>query len=132
MKFNSEINKDWYISSTDGKLHTQGLSSEIKPGEKATIKLTLIKTMTNDNTGLTLNTAEIQKSSNDQALQDRDSIAGNNKTGEDDISSAQLIISVKTGADTIVGITSIIIVLVALGIFIYIIRKREVLNNEKI
>lgn len=132
MKFNSEINKDWYISSTDGKLHTQGLSSEIKPGENATIKLTLIKTMTNDNTGLTLNTAEIQKSSNDQALQDRDSIAGNNKTGEDDISNAQLIISVKTGADTIVGITSIIIVLVALGIFIYIIRKREVLNNEKI
>lgn len=132
MKFNSEINKDWYISSTDGKLHTQGLSSEIKPGENATIKLTLIKTMTNDNTGLTLNTAEIQKSSNDQALHDRDSIAGNNKTGEDDMSNAQLIISVKTGADTIVGITSIIIVLVALGIFIYIIRKREVLNNEKI
>ena len=124
LQFNSEINKDWYIG-TDGNLHNISLANtQIKAGESKELKLTLMKQMTLDNTGTSKNIAEIGKLSNDQSIADKDSTANNRKDGEDDISTAELLISVKTGVFTIsVGAISILI-LTGLAFVIYM-KKKE-------
>lgn len=129
LQFSSEINKDWY-ASTDGNLHTNALSKElINPGETKTITLTLVKAMTDSNTGRTANTAEIAKSSNDLSIPDKDSTPGNNSQGEDDISTAEVIISIRTGLAMTIGIITIIIALAIGGIMIYTIKRKEA-NHE--
>lgn len=130
LRFISEINKQWY-TSTDNTLHTVAFTNEkIAPGETKTITLTLVKTMTQNNTGIVVNTAEIAKQSNDLNLQDIDSIAGNRKEGEDDISTAEVVLSIRTGGTTIIiGIVTTVVLLVITGIVIYILRRKEV-NHE--
>ncbi len=124
LTFDSKTNKGWQISK-DGKLHTQSLASQkIKPGETKTITLILTKTMSEDNTGSVYNTAEIAQCSNSLGIADIDSTAGNNKSGEDDISLAEVLISVKTGGFTILVITITILAgLAVLGFGIYEIKK---------
>ncbi len=123
LKFNSEINKNWYIGS-DGNIHNMSLSNTlIKPGETQEVNLTLIKQMTEDNTGITYNIAEILEDSNDLSVKDEDSIAGNRKDGEDDISGAELLVSIKTGLFTISISIFIIAILGIVGYVIY--RERR-------
>ena len=123
LQFSSEINKDWYIGS-DGNLHNNSLlNNVINPGETKTITLTLTKQMTAENTGNSINTAEIAETSNDFSVVDTDSIPNNKKDGEDDISSAELIISVGTGA--VVVSISIIVILIIVGVVFVIYKKKE-------
>ena len=129
LSFSSQINKDWYIA-TDGNLHTTALAKElINPGETKTITLTLVKTMTENNTGLTTNKAEIVKSSNELSIPDRDSKAGNNVQNEDDMSTAELIISIRTGIEFTIGIIIAILAITTAGIVIYT-KKRKEANHE--
>ncbi len=131
LTFSSEINKNWY-TSTDGYLHTTALSKQIiNPGETETIKLVLVKTMTENNTGLTSNKAEIAKSSNDLSIPDKDSKAGNAIQGEDDISEAELIISIRTGIGYTIGTIVAIIALTATGIIVYTKKRKGVNHNAK-
>ncbi|MBR0350276.1 MAG: hypothetical protein IJH76_00355 [Clostridia bacterium] len=111
LTFSSELNKDWYIS-TDGNLHTTTLSKElIEPGETKTVTLILTKTMTEKNTGLTSNKAEIVKSTNETLIPDRNA-NNNSSTGE-------LIVSIRTGVDTTIGIIITLIAIAATGIVVY-------------
>ena len=81
--------------------------------------------MTNNNLGLYSNSAEIVESYNDLGLEDIDSIAGNKASTEDDISSADVLISVKTGQVFIfIGITLISVATVLLAA--YIIKKKVI------
>ena len=119
LTFSSEINRDWY--SAEGKLHNQTLANTlINPGETKEVSLTLTKTMTEDNAGAVQNIAEISKAANDLGQSDKDSTPGNNKDGEDDKSSADVIISIGTGA---LGYTAIVIAtlfgLAFVGVAIY-------------
>ena len=86
--------------------------------------------MTENNTGLINNTAEIAESYNEQGLKDNDSTEGNRVKGEDDMGSADLILSIKTGqvVETILVILSTIIII---GAGAYIIT-RKVLNKKVI
>ena len=105
-KFSSELNKDWY--QADGNVYTTSLSNtKIAPGESKEIKLIVTKQMTESNTGLIPNTAEIVESYNELGLQDVDSTAGNKVKGEDDMGSAEVILSIKTG-EVVTTITLII------------------------
>ena len=92
----------------------------INPGETKEVSLTLTKTMTEDNAGAVQNIAEISKAANDLGQSDKDSTPGNNKDGEDDKSSADVIISIGTGA---LGYTAIVIAtlfgLAFVGVAIY-------------
>lgn len=131
LTFSSEMNKDWYIS-TDGNLHTQALSKQlIEPGKSVSTKLTLVKTMTENNTGLTLNKAEIIKSSNELAIPDKDvntksgSTSNANGTTQSKPNEAELIVSVRTGVEYTVGIIVAIIALTATGIVIYTKKRKE-------
>ena len=122
------MNNNWY-QSTKGELYTKELSNQIiNPGETKTVTLTLTKTMNLENTGTSINTAELNKVSNDYSLQDVDSTPGNRQTGEDDISTAQLIISVKTGSSVMyISLIMIIIGIISVGIYFI---KKDVLLDE--
>lgn len=128
LTFNSEINKDWYMTP-DGNLHNNSLNDEIiKPGETKELTLTLTKTMTTDNMGLIYNTAEIGETMNNLNQPDKDSTPNNNNKNEDDISSVELIVSIGTGA--LIGYISLIIIsAVILVAGIYEINKK-VLGKE--
>ena len=131
MTFSSTLNKDWY-TGTDGNLYTTVLSdTELQPGETKEIKLVLTKQMTEENTGLVNNLAEIVEDYNIYGVSDKNSITFNKAQGENDLGSADVILTVKTGEVFIyvaVIITSII--LGAIVIFIaytqLIIRRRKV------
>lgn len=130
LSFNSEINKDWYV--TNGKLHNQSLTSEIiKPGETKELTLTLTKTMSSDTTGTIHNTAEIGTSTNDLGRTDYDSTPGNKQENEDDISSADVIVSISTGVMTImITIITVMLGLLFIGVIIYQIRKITINRKE--
>ena len=125
MKFNSELNKDWYTNG-NGALYNSSLANTlINPGESKEVTLTLTKKMTEDNLGLYNNTAEIYEAYNDQGLTDYDSTPGNKVNGEDDISSADVLITLKTGeVIAISAITIIAIAVVCIGT--YFINKKVI------
>lgn len=128
-KFNSELNKSWYTTN-DKDIHNITLANEIiYPGETKTITVTLVKTMTQNNAGTSINTAEIAKASNEQLIEDIDSTPGNNASNEDDISTAELIISIRTGLGIAIGVI-VAIVLVGLIITAVIIIKKRRGKNE--
>lgn len=123
LKFNSEINKDWYMG-TDGNLHNVTLANTvINPEETKTLTLTLTKQMTTENTGMSVNIAEIAEAKNELSIPDEDSTPGNRKDGEDDISKAELVISIKTGMVVISISISIVLALIIMAYMIY--RKRK-------
>lgn len=130
LSFSSEMNNNWY-QSTGGELHTKELSNEIiNPGETKEISLTLVKSMTANNTGTTINVAEIQDATNDFSIADIDSIPGNKLDQEDDISKVEVIISIKTGSAG--GYAALIAIIIAIiGIGIYLIKKRVLNENEE-
>lgn len=124
LKFSSELNKDWYIAN-DKNLHNTSLANQkIKAGETKELSLILTKTLNENEGGLISNISEIYQSSNNQNIEDRDSKAGNKANGEDDISKADVIIMVGTGAVQIC-IIGIFIALIAIGITIFIMKRKE-------
>lgn len=123
LKFSSEINKDWYIG-TDGNIHNISLANTvIKPGESIQLTLTLTKQMTTENTGTSVNIAEIAGATNELSIADVDSTPGKRKDGEDDISTAELVISVKTGMVAISVSMIVVFTLIAVAYVIY--RKKK-------
>ena len=122
MSFSSEINKDWY-KSTDGNVHTTALAKEIiNPGETKQVVLTLTKAMTENNTGVTTNKAEITKSSNELSIPDKDT--------EDNSSTAEVIVSIRTGIEFTIGIIIAIIAITTTGIVVYTKKRKEAKNHE--
>ena len=115
--FSSELNKDWY---TSGKgVETRALEKElINPGESKTVTLVLTKSMTENANGIYSNTAEIAETYNDYAKADCDSTPGNNKEGEDDQSSANVILGLKTGGPiTYITLTLSIMAIICIGAY---------------
>lgn len=123
LSFSSEMNKNWY-QTIEGELCSQELSNQIiNPGETKIVTLTLTKNMNQDNTGTIRNTAEIKKSSNDYAIEDMDSIVGNRAPMEDDMSTAEVIISIRTGA-VMIGLLLMIGMITIIGVSVYFIKKK--------
>ena len=123
MKFNSELNRDWYQSS-NGDLYNSSLANtKLESGESLEVTLTLTRKITDSNLGIVNNNAEIYEVYNEEAIPDVDSTEANKITSEDDMSSADVVISVKTG-DAIIYTTLIsTIICIAIGVSIYYIRK---------
>ena len=123
LKFSSELNTDWYETDNGTIINNSLANKAINPGESVEVKLTLTKSMTNDAMGIVIkNTAEIYEASNDYGLQDKDSTPGNKQTNEDDISTANVLTSVKTGQP----VYYVVLTITVLGILIvgiYTIKK---------
>ena len=132
LKFSSELNKEWYKGGTTTDLYNTSLANEkIHAGESKTVKLTLTKAMTENNTGLINNTAEIADSYNELGIKDSKSTAGNKTQGEVDYGSADTILSIKTGTEVYVALFATIAVVAGVAVLI-IIRLKQNKINEKI
>ncbi len=128
LTFSSEMNKDWY--QTGNGIYTAVLSNEpIAPGESKTVTLTVVKNMNENNTGRINNRAEIAEDYNDLGIADVNSTPGNQDTSENDLGSADVILSIRTGAVTYISIVvAVIIILTIIGIMIW--KKKN--HNKKI
>ena len=84
--------------------------------------------MTGDNNGIFTNTAEIKEDYNKQGYKDVDSIAGNKELKEDDLSTAEIAIGVKTG-ETIIYF-SLIIAAILVGIATVLVIKKNKLKLQ--
>ncbi len=132
MTFNSSLkdNQGWY-TGTDGNLYYTGLAeTELKSNESKTIKLVLTKQMTEENTGMVHNIAEIYEDYNIYGISDCNSTPGNKAQNENDLSFADTGIFIKTGEVFIY--TSVIITTILLGsIVIFIAYNKIVLAKRK-
>ena len=97
----------------------------INPGETKEVTLILTKKMTDNNLGLYHNQAEIYEAYNDLGIDDIDSTPGNKVSTEDDISSADALISVKTGEVVTVTLVSTAII-AGITISAIIIKKKVI------
>ena len=126
-EFKSELNTTWYQGKDNNLYCIEFANEDLKPGETVSAKLVLTKTMTNENTGLVNNAAEIYETFNEYAFNDIDSTPAN-KGEEDDLSQADIIISIKTGGPLLyIGI--IIISMAILSVGIYLINKKVIKNH---
>lgn len=123
MEFSSELNQDWYTSGNGNVFNASLANTIINPGETKEITLLLTKKMTGENTGVVNNNAEIYESYNDLGLADMDSTPANKVQNEDDISSADAILGIKTG-EVYVYIAITIVSIAILGVGIYLINKK--------
>ena len=136
LSFSQDLNSGWYEGS-DGNLYNETLADKaINPGETVELKLVLTKQMTEENTGIVNNTAEITKAYNAAGVADRDSVPNNRVQSEDDYGVADVIISVHTG-ETLIYMSAIITISIISIIAIYILTKnrykiRKVLKGRKV
>ena len=92
---------------------------KIEQGKTQTVTLVLKKTLSSNSVGTITNEAEIGESSNLSGVTDIDSTAKTKKAGEDDISKADLIVSIKTGSPAMyLGIVIGSLAIIGLAIFI--------------
>lgn len=131
MTYNSSLNTNWYTGS-DGYLYTSQLeNTEIKPHESATVKLVLEKKMNSENTsGIVNNQAEITNDYNIYGISDVNSTVGNKKQGENDISSADVLITINTG-DTLIYLSVIITTLLIGGTIVFLTYTKLVVSKRK-
>lgn len=126
--FNPQQNKDWYKQGEN--LYNVSLANEkIAVGEAKELTLLLTKNMTPDETGSYINTAEIMESYNEAGITDINSTPGNKVKGENDISEAELLVSIRTGkvlAYMMLLLSSVGII--AIGIYLI---KSKVLDTKK-
>ena len=129
MTFNSSLNKDWY-TGTDGNLYTSSLADvELKPGETKELKLVLTKQMTEENTGVVNNNAEIYEDFNIYGISDTNSTPANGVQSENDMSSADAILTIKTGESLIY--VSVIITSAILGAIVIFISYNKIVVSKR-
>ena len=130
LKFSSELNKDWYQEGSSVFNNTLG-NKKLQPGESAEVKLTLTKVMTQENIGRSSNIAEIAEDYNEQSLKDKDSTPKNKVQGEDDMSSADVIISIGTGGPVVYGTLLAIMIGIAAIIVVFINKEKALKESMK-
>lgn len=110
MKFNSELNNNWY-QDDDGTLYCEELANkELLPGETAIVKLVLTKEMTDDKVISPVNTVRLEETFNEYLIED--------KKTENNMSEATIIISLTTGeTDSYIWLVLVVIAIITTGIF---------------
>lgn len=123
--FVSTINTGWYKEGQE-VYNTLLENEKLLPGESKEVTLTVSKKMTQNNTGVIVNSAEIAESYNEKGLKDINSTAGNRNNSENDYGTAEVIVSIKTGGvlltTTIIGM---IIVMICLAVYVIKLRRRD-------
>lgn len=125
LEFSSDINNEWY-KGTDRYIYTTEFENTlISPGETREVTLVLTKTLKEEVSEITSNSAEIVESYNTLGLKDIDSTAGNKAEKEDDLGTANLIVTIKTGVMTytLIAIAGLLIIAIFAG-GILIIKKK--------
>ncbi len=131
LKFYAEDNKDIgtvWVDEGNNIISTRQLENTLlKPGESAEVYVILrwINGSSKEALSMKTNTAEISEHYNEEGLPDRDSTPDNNEPGEDDIDTADVLLSIKTGlaSNIMMYATAGIIILTVLGAGIFAIKK---------
>lgn len=123
MSFSSELNRDWYMNE-NGTIYNSSLANtKIQPGESKEVTLLLTKAVSENTLGTINNTAEIYEAYNDKGITDVDSTPANRASNEDDISSADMVLTIKTGKMvTFIGLSLAIVL--TIGTSAYFIKKK--------
>ena len=132
MTFNSSLeeNANWY-TGTDGNLYCEQLADiQLTPGESKTIKLVLSRQMTEENTNIVNNLAEIYEDYNIYGVSDSTSTPSNKAQGENDLGSADMVIMIKTG-EAFIHISVIITSLLLGSVVVFITYNGIVLRRKK-
>lgn len=126
--FSSNENSGWNKQGND--LYNSSLANEKIPvGQTKELTLKVSRKINANEVGTYTNVAEIVDGYNEKGITDINSTPGNKVKGENDMSQAELIISIKTGK-VLLYITMILVLIITIGIGIYEI-KVKVLNKEE-
>lgn len=125
-KFNAELNRDWYILENGSVCSSSLANTKIQPGETKEITLLLTKSVKESDLTLITNTAEILEAYNDLGVADVDSTPGNKQSNEDDISTADILLTVRTGAQTVIFIGLTLGIIAIIGVGVYFINKKVI------
>ena len=129
LKFIQEDNPDW--REENGQIVTDKLAgTTLKTGESAEVEIILTWINSEDNLGVLINTAEINKDHNEYGVPDRDSTPGNNVPGEDDIDDAPVMVTIKTGSEIALYIAIVLGTTMILVSGIVMIKKKVLINWE--
>lgn len=123
LEYSDSLNKGWYEGSNREVKNDTLKDKELKPGQTEELTLVLTKRMNANGFGLISNDAEITKYSNDLGESDIDSSENNKNTNEDDYSTANLLILVKTG-NTVIYVAIILVSVIIIGVSAYFIKKK--------
>lgn len=118
LQFVEADDKNWKAGS-DGTITTEALANTLlKPGESASVDVTLRWINNENNMGTKINVAEISKDYNEAGdVDDVDSTPDNKKAGEDDIDDAPVILSIATGkAPVYMILTTAVLVIIGTGV----------------
>lgn len=126
--FNSQENKNWYKQGDD--LYNASLANEkIAVGQTKELTLKVSRKISANEMGTYTNIAEIADSYNEAGVTDINSTPGNKVKGENDMSQADLIISIKTGKALLYTMLIISLVLI-MGMGVYEIKKRVLSEKD--
>lgn len=119
LEFIADENKQW-TKVSDDKVTTNALANtRLEPGKEASVQLVLKWINGENNLGLKTNTAEISADKNDSNTPDIDSTPNNRIPDEDDIDTADVFLSISTGAaPTYIALTTTVLAILATGIIL--------------
>ena len=123
LNFSSELNPSWSSSESGMIINSNMSDTPINPGESKSVELILTMTTSNEKLGVVSNSAEIYESYNEEGAIDRDSNPGNRSNKEDDYSTADIILGIKTGADPIVYILVPFAIIIPLSVGVVFLRR---------
>lgn len=133
MEFNSSLalNNGWYTGSNDTIFNASRENLSLAPGESTIIKLVLEKNMTEENTGLVNNQAEIYEDYNIYGIDDYNSTPANKAQRENDLSISDIIILIRTG-ETLIYTSMIITTSMLVVLAVIVINRKIVINKRKV
>ena len=132
LRFEQSDNPTW-TQISDNVIVTDELKDKLlKPGESAEVTVVLTWINSGANLGLKVNVAEISKDYNDYDTPDVDSTPDNFVDGEDDIDDAPVLLTVKTGSQSLIYIIWAVCIATIVAFGIYDIKKMKTNKlNEK-
>ena len=132
LEFIKEGNSDWTQGSSEGIVTTNALAKKLlKPGENASVELTLKWKNSESNLGQKVNVAEISSHYNDSATEDIDSTPNNKVIGEDDLDMAPVLLSISTGLKAFVNDYLLIITGVLIILAVVVVRRRNIAISKR-
>lgn len=120
LSFDEQANPNW-SKKADNIISTKTLENTLlKPGERASVEVTLDWVRDENNMGKFINTAEISEDSNSYDSEDVDSTPDNLISTEDDQDDAPVYVSIGTGlgGEPYLVLTSVVLAILATGIFL--------------
>jgi len=128
LTFNSSLNNDWYKKGNN--LYTSSLANTlIEPGETQEVTLVLTKKMTESNTGLTNNKAEIESAYNSMGVPNTKIDTNEGSTEKEE--SADAIIGVKTGTAVNYVVLTLTTIIIICGMA-YLVNKKLLIDKIEI